>query len=357
MCVIIVKEDKNQKVETSTLIASSILNPDGLGVLWLDSWQIEYFESEDWKVLDTNRPFVGHFRYATVGKVCIENCHPFNIDKSNVLFQNGTVHGMGDKSKTDTQALAELLSEMDKSLWPRILSMTECRYVIADIKARKFELYNKDLWTQKDGVWYSKTNVLNSYVVSAYGTLKRGHGNHDRLLRSANFIGRGLTVKRFPMIDHGVPFVSSRENSMASQIVVDTFLVDKFTLKGLDDLEGHPNWYKREMTKVEIDGQIIESWLYFNDTEDYSDVSTWISEYRPEVVPKSALDFNYKYSDSYDYKDFDVEESDMAYELCVLFGCDESDLIDTLLNEGYSSVQNAYEDYFLNDEYPFVNNY
>ncbi len=69
MCIIIVKQDNDKVIRQDTLIASATKNPHGLGVLWLDKWSIEYFNSEDYRVLLTKRPFIAHFRYATVGKV------------------------------------------------------------------------------------------------------------------------------------------------------------------------------------------------------------------------------------------------------------------------------------------------
>ena len=102
MCIIIVKQDDDKVIKRDTLIASSAKNPHGLGVLWLDKWNIEYFDSTEYEVLITKRPFIAHFRYATVGKVSRENCHPFNINKNEVLFQNGTIYNLGDADTTDT---------------------------------------------------------------------------------------------------------------------------------------------------------------------------------------------------------------------------------------------------------------
>ena len=66
MCVIIIKDNK-KVISTNTLVASASINPHGLGVLWLDKWKVTYHDSNDFMILKTDRPFIAHFRYATVG--------------------------------------------------------------------------------------------------------------------------------------------------------------------------------------------------------------------------------------------------------------------------------------------------
>ena len=58
MCIIIIKNNK-KLIKTETLDAASALkNPDGLGILWLDKWEITYHDSADYMQLKTTRPFV-----------------------------------------------------------------------------------------------------------------------------------------------------------------------------------------------------------------------------------------------------------------------------------------------------------
>lgn len=89
MCVIIIK-DNNKIINEATLLASATINEDGLGILWLDTYEVEKVPSLEYNKLITKRPFIAHFRYATVGKINLSNCHPFNINEDNLLFQNGT---------------------------------------------------------------------------------------------------------------------------------------------------------------------------------------------------------------------------------------------------------------------------
>ena len=88
MCVIIVKNN-NKVIKNSILKRSADINPDGLGVIWLDTFRVEYFDSSQFNVLRTKRQFIAHFRYATVGAVDKSNLHPFKLSQQKkYLFHN-----------------------------------------------------------------------------------------------------------------------------------------------------------------------------------------------------------------------------------------------------------------------------
>ena len=108
---------------------------------------------------------------------------------------------------------------------------------------------------------------MDKILVSAYGTLRPGYGN-NRLLVDSTHIGEGSTVEKYTMTASGIPYVSKRP---LHNIVVDVYEVSKDTLKRLDQLEGHPEWYKREVIPVKVNGEILNTWLYFN--EGYSNLS------------------------------------------------------------------------------------
>ena len=76
MCVIIIKQ-KDKRIKKETLKTSAKINPHGLGIVWLDTFEVTYHKSNEYAVLYTERPFIAHFRYATIGKVNKENTHPF----------------------------------------------------------------------------------------------------------------------------------------------------------------------------------------------------------------------------------------------------------------------------------------
>ena len=311
MCIIIVK-DHNKKLDDNILVASSMLNPDGLGVLWLDTYEVDKLESNNYSVLRTERPFIAHFRYATVGKVSMQNCHPFSIDEDNVLFQNGTVSNLGDTIKTDTQHLAEILGRSPKSDWRFILEMSDCRFIVADLKKKDFRIYNEEDWIERDGTLFSKRNVLDVNLMAVYGTLKRGGGNHYGYLTNSNYVSNGETLNKYPMIDKGIPYVLSKKGT-GHNIVVDVFLVDKTTMEDIDMLEGHPKWYQRKRTPILLaSGQVLSCWLYFNDTVE--DDGVHIKNYpvaQYEDIPRYSYNNDYWLQDDKvnNHDTFEVSES------------------------------------------------
>lgn len=99
-----------------------------------------------------------------------------------------------------------------------------------------------------------------THIVSVYGTLKKGHGNHI-LLEGSEFIGQGITKEKYHMASSGIPYlIDTRDRDY--QAIIETYRVDNRTLKRLDALEGHPHFYERKSTVVIVDGQEIESFIY-----------------------------------------------------------------------------------------------
>ena len=266
MCVIIIK-DNNKIINEATLLASATINEDGLGILWLDTYEVEKVPSLEYNKLITKRPFIAHFRYATVGKINLSNCHPFNINEDNLLFQNGTVPGLGGKIMTDTEHLANILSGTSKRYWRAVLEMTNCRYVVANTKKRKYNVYNQKLWhVDDDGILYSKKNVLGFNIMAVYGTLKYKGSNYYAHLLDSHYVGGGYTKDKYPLIVNGLPYLLSKKG-VGHNVDVDVFLVDEDTKLDIDILESHPKWYKREIIPIELhDGNVVNAWIYFNDT-------------------------------------------------------------------------------------------
>lgn len=295
MCVILIK-DNHDVINEQLLKNSKDKNPDGLGVVWLDTNELTYHESKDIDVLRAERPYIAHFRYATVGEVSLANCHPFPIgDTGEYLMQNGTVRNLGNKQTTDTEHLADLLADIPRQLWREVLEMTDCRFVVTDLHS--YDVFNDDLWFEYEGVLVSKENVLPTYIksfnnyygyedfydpfddnlskwneyddyvaVAVYGTLKKGHNNYYNYLGDADYLGSGITADKYPLIIEGLPYVLNKPGE-GEHIDVDVFYVSRQELKALDGLEGHPNWYYREEIEIVMDDSSIEyAYLYFNDT-------------------------------------------------------------------------------------------
>ena len=149
MCLIIIKQ-KSKEVSADVLKSASKINRDGLGIVWLDTYEVSYHKSKEYEVLNTDRPYIAHFRYATVGKVCIENTHPFVCGKNEneLLMMNGTIRGLGDAIKTDSKVLAESLGDIDRGKWKDELAKHPCRFVTINKKSKSFEIFNKPVLFQ-----------------------------------------------------------------------------------------------------------------------------------------------------------------------------------------------------------------
>ena len=107
-------------------------------------------------------------------------------------------------------------------------------------------------------------NITLTTTLFVYGTLRKGLGNHYFLDRS-KFLGMAKTKKRYALYGHGIP-VLSRAGSI-SQVTGEVYSIDTATLERLDELEGHPDMYKREQAEVILEnGTELSAWIYFCDT-------------------------------------------------------------------------------------------
>ncbi len=106
---------------------------------------------------------------------------------------------------------------------------------------------------------------MNQHVVFVYGTLLRGEANHDAL-RTATFLCEATTRGQcFAMANLGAfPAVyRPRPTSgvVVGAVVGELFSVDRETLWLLDEIEGHPGHYGRELVAV-IAERNKWAWMY-----------------------------------------------------------------------------------------------
>jgi gamma-glutamylaminecyclotransferase len=102
-----------------------------------------------------------------------------------------------------------------------------------------------------------------THLVFVYGTLRRRQWNHQ-LLHSSKFLGMAKTKKYYALYGNGVPFLSLTRPIV--QVTGEIYSVDNATLSRLDELEGHPDAYKREQAEVVFqDGTDLSAWIYFHD--------------------------------------------------------------------------------------------
>lgn len=93
----------------------------------------------------------------------------------------------------------------------------------------------------------------------------RGYSNHS-LLKECTFIGIARTVDKFALFAQAYPFVVSSLHE--SQIYGELYDVpDSESLKHLDELEGHPDYYTRTEVNVELieKESTLVAQLYFDD--------------------------------------------------------------------------------------------
>ena len=98
--------------------------------------------------------------------------------------------------------------------------------------------------------------------VFVYGTLRKGfEGN--ALLSESRFLGYARTRKKFALYVDLIPYAYKEKR--VSSIVGEVYQIDELTLEILDDFEGHPDEYQRELVDVVLESGIqLTPWIYFN---------------------------------------------------------------------------------------------
>lgn len=330
-----------KELPNGVLQRASKINPHGLGVVWLDSYEIDYLNSNDYRTLESGRPYIAHFRYATVGAISMANVHPFVCGKNRdeYLMMNGTIPTYGDKFITDTEALARQLGNMSRATWKKVLSEYYCRFVSINVAKKSYEIYNKELWTRHDGVWYSKENVLQQNKVAVYGTLKKGNGNYYHYLNDSEFVGHGVTKDKYPLIVQSLPYLLDIKGD-GTNVSVDVFNVSDSVLYDLDKLEGHPQWYKRKQIPILVNGSEVMCWVYFNPSmmKGYTGYG-WVKSYEQRPLTR------------YTYRDVKPKAKRYADSESVCINC-----YNQLEYDGYSSYHcTACGEWFTEEEALFLN--
>ena len=97
------------------------------------------------------------------------------------------------------------------------------------------------------------------HFVFVYGTLKKGFINHILLSRyNAVYHGKHYTSNEFSLYkcSSNLPYAVKETGS---GVKGEVYQVNDKCLEDLDMLEGHPNWYKREIISIP---DIGECWIY-----------------------------------------------------------------------------------------------
>lgn len=162
MCIIIYKQEAG-KLPNNVIENSVRINPHGMGHLDLATGLLTRTQSarKMFQLLRSDRPFISHCRLATIGGVNRQGIHPFFFETESGkpngwLFQNGTVDGFAD-NRSDSANIADML---------QCVKFDSIRDVLESFTSR-FLIYWDDgtvetfgEWIMRDGVAYSKPNVL-----------------------------------------------------------------------------------------------------------------------------------------------------------------------------------------------------
>lgn len=108
MCIIIVKPQGASLPPIETLSYCALRNPDGFGFAVpgrvFKSMSFDRFYAELVTTIRPEMPAVLHFRFATHGRPCKSNCHPFRDEKTGVSFaHNGVLPITPYAGKTDSE--------------------------------------------------------------------------------------------------------------------------------------------------------------------------------------------------------------------------------------------------------------
>ena len=95
-------------------------------------------------------------------------------------------------------------------------------------------------------------------TIFVYGTLLRGEAN-AHLLEGARFIGAARTTPRYELLDLG-EYPALCEGGSA-RVSGEIYEVDEATLALLDELEGHPELFRRASIALE-DGVEVQCYVF-----------------------------------------------------------------------------------------------
>lgn len=115
--------------------------------------------------------------------------------------------------------------------------------------------------------------MKNSRYIFTYGTLKRGFCNNG-LIEHLIYIDEAKTIEKYqmyPCVNYAFPFVIKSEKN--HQIFGEVYALESLDdLILLDELEGYPTLYLREIVKIKLsNGEIIEAIMYLKNEENHEE--------------------------------------------------------------------------------------
>ena len=215
MCVILAVGKQAKDVTKDEFVAANTTNSDGFGAAWIDkdTGLVKFLKVTDKEVdkyVDWRppRPYIFHFRIATVGESVPELCHPFIVSKKSelkvsgnarqVLFHNGHWHdwntwlgitfsGIGklpSGAYSDSRTMALLLAHYGKDALTISGAVRGQRIATLD-KTGRLEVIG-DFTKGEDGIYRSNHNHL--WVSKSYYT--SGVNRDDRVPSSSTMFDK-----------------------------------------------------------------------------------------------------------------------------------------------------------------------
>ncbi|NLK66361.1 MAG: hypothetical protein GX282_02680 [Campylobacteraceae bacterium] len=257
---------KDVKLDIEYLENALKNNFDGFGLSYHDGKELVVFTTMEFDKLkdeinkNMDKEMLIHQRKATVGGITLENCQPFRF-KDGAYFHNGTVRSLAfeHSDKSDSYYLGDILSRV---------GLEDKAHVASLLGGNSKVAYMDNLGKAHilSGEWYTEGEILFSNfwyknIVAVYGTLKQGFTNHH-FLENQQFLGRGKTVDKFPMIDGALPYAFDK-TGVGLNLEIELYAVDKECLKSLDILEGvEENHYFRKEIMCKMDYKKFKAWIY-----------------------------------------------------------------------------------------------
>jgi len=111
-----------------------------------------------------------------------------------------------------------------------------------------------------------------SSLIFVYGTLLNGQRNHD-YLRGAVALGAVCTEAEYRLVSLGS--YPALRNYGDAAILGELYLVNSSTLAALDRLEGHPDFYRRGLVKLNDGRTALTYFLPADQYKDAEQISCW----------------------------------------------------------------------------------
>lgn len=100
--------------------------------------------------------------------------------------------------------------------------------------------------------------------VFVYGSLLQGFWNHERCLKGARLVSKGMTNGRLYHLKAGYPAVTPGPQEVYGEV----YEVDEKTARLLDSLEGYSpngknNHYEKILKKIKLEtGEVVDAYMY-----------------------------------------------------------------------------------------------